>query len=74
MNCCGVYRVWRYLVLRRRTGQAQNIDAVITNRGPGSLAVRCPACPEVGFNIKRRLDTVPADKGKREQLLETSGT
>ncbi|KAJ7629937.1 hypothetical protein B0H17DRAFT_962520, partial [Mycena rosella] len=57
-----VYRVWRYLALRRRMGQAQNIDAIITNPRPGSLAVRCPACPEVGFNIdKATLDTVLAD-------------
>ncbi|KAJ7610530.1 hypothetical protein B0H17DRAFT_1221284 [Mycena rosella] len=63
-----VYRVWR-----RRTGQAQNIDAVITNRWPGSLAVRCPACPEVGVNIdKATLDTVPADKRHTVTLFLSS--
>ncbi|KAJ7753086.1 hypothetical protein DFH07DRAFT_744589 [Mycena maculata] len=46
-----VVRVWRHLAMRRRSGQAQGIDSVITNRRENSLAVRCPSCPEVGFNL-----------------------
>ncbi|KAJ7791866.1 hypothetical protein B0H13DRAFT_1675855 [Mycena leptocephala] len=45
------YRIWRYLALQRRTGQAHGIDHLMPHRRPGSLTVRCPACPEVGFNI-----------------------
>ncbi|KAJ6559495.1 hypothetical protein DFH09DRAFT_1316801 [Mycena vulgaris] len=45
------YRIWRYLALQRRTGQAQGIDKHVPHRRPGSLTLRCPACPEVGFNI-----------------------
>ncbi|KAJ7710868.1 hypothetical protein B0H17DRAFT_1324341 [Mycena rosella] len=47
------YRIWRYLALERRTGQAtaHGIDPHVPHRNAGSLTVRCPACPEVGFNI-----------------------
>ncbi|KAJ7504835.1 hypothetical protein B0H11DRAFT_2343124 [Mycena galericulata] len=45
------YRIWRYLALERRTGQAHGIDQYVPHRRPGSLTLRCPACPEVGFNI-----------------------
>ncbi|KAJ7235748.1 hypothetical protein B0H12DRAFT_1076022 [Mycena haematopus] len=45
------YRIWRFLALERRTGQAHGIDKFVPHRRPGSLTVRCPACPEVGFNV-----------------------
>ncbi|KAJ7476287.1 hypothetical protein B0H11DRAFT_1727305 [Mycena galericulata] len=45
------HRIWRYLALQRRTGQAHGIDAFVPHRREGSLTLRCPACPEVGFNI-----------------------
>ncbi|KAK6992758.1 hypothetical protein R3P38DRAFT_141697 [Favolaschia claudopus] len=48
-----VGRLWRNFTARRRSGQAQDIDTVITNRRPDSLAIRCPACPEVGFNVDK---------------------
>ncbi|KAJ7724933.1 hypothetical protein DFH07DRAFT_971050 [Mycena maculata] len=58
-----VVRVWRHLVMRRRSGQAQGIDSVITNRRENSLAVRCPSCPEVGFNVdKATIEAAPRDK------------
>ncbi|KAJ7715353.1 hypothetical protein B0H16DRAFT_1339969, partial [Mycena metata] len=44
-------RLWRFLALQRRSGQAHNIDVFVPHRRPGSLTIRCPACPEVGFNI-----------------------
>lgn len=47
-----VMRLWRYLAIRRRSGQDHNIDKVLKHRRPESLTVRCPACPEVGFNIE----------------------
>ncbi|KAJ7681689.1 hypothetical protein B0H17DRAFT_942799 [Mycena rosella] len=69
-----VYRVWRYLALRHRTGQAQNIDAVITNRRPGSSAVRCPACLEVGFNIdKATLDALMQHRHTVTLFLSSDG-
>ncbi|KAJ7073391.1 hypothetical protein B0H15DRAFT_963765 [Mycena belliarum] len=48
-----VVRVWRHLALRRRSGQAQQIDVMFPTRRPGSLAVRCPACPEIGVNVDK---------------------
>ncbi|KAF8144371.1 hypothetical protein K438DRAFT_1435719, partial [Mycena galopus ATCC 62051] len=44
-------RIWRYLTLQRRTGQAHGIDEHVPHRRAASLALRCPACPEVGFNM-----------------------
>ncbi len=43
-------RIWRHLAERRWSGQEHNIDNKVPNRRPDSLAVHCPACPEVGFN------------------------
>ncbi|TFK61727.1 hypothetical protein BDN72DRAFT_777913 [Pluteus cervinus] len=46
-----VARIWRYLATLRRSGQFFGIDDHLANRRPGSLALRCPACPEIGFNV-----------------------
>lgn len=46
-----VMRVWRHLAERRRSGQEHGIDAQVPHRRPNSLAVRCPVCPEIGFNV-----------------------
>ncbi|KAJ3565608.1 hypothetical protein NP233_g7520 [Leucocoprinus birnbaumii] len=45
-------RFWRYLALLRRLGVVHNIHTILTHRRPGSLAVQCPACPEIGFNVE----------------------
>ncbi|KAJ7645719.1 hypothetical protein B0H17DRAFT_959474 [Mycena rosella] len=67
------YRALQKLTNNVFPHKVQNIDAVITNRRPGSLAVRCPACPEVGFNIdKATLDAVPADKRHTVTLFLSS--
>lgn len=47
-----VMRVWRHLAERGRSGQEHGIDSEVPYRRCNSLAVRCPACPEVGFNIE----------------------
>ncbi|KAF8326719.1 hypothetical protein F5887DRAFT_899624 [Amanita rubescens] len=47
-----VERIWRHLATLRRSGQAHGIDGIISHRRSNSLAVRCPACPEPGFNIE----------------------
>ncbi|KAF8188609.1 hypothetical protein K438DRAFT_1722560 [Mycena galopus ATCC 62051] len=44
-------RIWRYLTLQRHTGQAHGIDELVPHQCAASLAVQCPACPEVGFNM-----------------------
>ncbi|KAF7307959.1 hypothetical protein MKEN_01157100 [Mycena kentingensis (nom. inval.)] len=57
------FRYWRYLATERRSGQAHNIDVYVPHRLAGSLAVCCPACPEVGYNItKAEIDAVPHEK------------
>jgi len=37
----------------RRMGQFHGIDNILSHRRGESLAVRCPACPEVGFNVSK---------------------
>lgn len=44
--------LWHYLALHHHSGQDHNIDSVLTHQRPGSLVVRCPTCPEAGFNVE----------------------
>ncbi|KAJ7777666.1 hypothetical protein DFH07DRAFT_951315 [Mycena maculata] len=69
------YRIWRFLALKRRTGQSHGIDAWVPNRAPGSLAVRCPACPEVGYNISEETmkNAMDSEKHKFTLYLSTDG-
>jgi hypothetical protein len=46
-----VVRVWRVLTMEKRSGQAHGIDSIINQQPPGSLLVRCPACPRPSFNM-----------------------
>jgi hypothetical protein len=62
-----VQRVWRYLANQRRAGQAHGIDAILTQRRPGSLTVRCPSCPEIGFNIDKKT----IDEAKESEMYVT---
>ena len=48
-----VARVYTHLAAVRRSGQAHNADSVLTHRRPHSIAIRCPACPEIGVNIDK---------------------
>jgi hypothetical protein len=41
------------LAVRRRSGQEHGIDDELPGRRPCSLAVRCPACPEIGINVDK---------------------
>jgi hypothetical protein len=50
-----VYRVWIHLALVRRRGQTHGIDELMLGRRANSLAVRCPACPEIGFNVEKHV-------------------
>lgn len=46
-----VFRVWIHLSGLRRRGQAFNIDDLLKGRREHSLAIPCPACPEVHVNV-----------------------
>ncbi|KAF8520555.1 hypothetical protein JB92DRAFT_2786172 [Gautieria morchelliformis] len=46
-----VVRMWHHLVALKHSGQVHGIDSVLSHRTPGTLAVRCPACPEDNFNM-----------------------
>jgi len=50
-----VFRVWMHLSTLRRHGQTHGSDKVIPIWG-NSLAIRCPACPQVNFNVN--LETI----------------
>ncbi|KAF7288964.1 hypothetical protein MIND_01413000 [Mycena indigotica] len=63
-------RLWRYLALERRTGQAHNFDVHVPHRRLQSLALRCPACPEVGFNIDAEMiDSAPENEKHKYTLF-----
>ncbi|KAJ7922740.1 hypothetical protein B0H13DRAFT_2408030 [Mycena leptocephala] len=67
------YRIWRYLALQHRTGQAHGIDHLMPHRRPGSLTVRCPACPEVGFNISPETMKAALESEQHKFKLYLSG-
>ncbi|KAG6836333.1 hypothetical protein H0H93_009029 [Arthromyces matolae] len=46
-------RIWNHLAMKRRSGQSHGIDDLLPDRRDASLAVRCPACPEIGFNLQQ---------------------
>ncbi|KAG6848173.1 hypothetical protein H0H93_002703 [Arthromyces matolae] len=54
---------------------AHRIDQHFQHRRPGSLAVRCPACPEIGFNIEKDvIDRAREDEAhKYTFFLSTDG-
>ncbi|TFK59425.1 hypothetical protein BDN72DRAFT_780779 [Pluteus cervinus] len=58
-ECCRVLRLWQLLASNRRSGQAHRIDTLLPHRSPGSVAVRCFACPEVGFNLENFIRYYP---------------
>ncbi|KAJ7723265.1 hypothetical protein B0H16DRAFT_1737330 [Mycena metata] len=66
-----IVRVWRNIVMRRRAGQTLtlNIDHIIVNRRPNSLAVRCPACPEVDFNVEKAVIDAARENKKHKYTL-----
>jgi hypothetical protein len=54
-----VVRVWNHLALVRRMGQFHGIDYHLPHRRPNSLATRCAARPDIGFNVdKETVDKV----------------
>ncbi|KAF7291286.1 hypothetical protein MIND_01272500 [Mycena indigotica] len=64
------FRIWRFLALERRAGQQHGIDSHVPHRTEGGLATRCPACPEVGFNISRaEIDALPDDLKYTSRLV-----
>ncbi|KAJ3571473.1 hypothetical protein NP233_g3732 [Leucocoprinus birnbaumii] len=46
-----VMRFWRILALLHRLGVEHDIQIILDHCRPGSIAVWCPACPEIGFNV-----------------------
>ncbi|KAF8185780.1 hypothetical protein K438DRAFT_1765569 [Mycena galopus ATCC 62051] len=68
-------RIWRYLTLQRRTGQAHGIDELVPHRHAASLAVRCPACPEVSFNMscEEMANATKEERHKYTLFLSTDG-
>ncbi|KAJ7438353.1 hypothetical protein FB451DRAFT_1570308 [Mycena latifolia] len=69
------YRIWRYLALARRTGVAHGINRHVPHRQPNSLTVRCPACPEVGYNISEETinNALESDMHKFTLFLSVDG-
>jgi hypothetical protein len=55
MEMTRVYQAWTHLASVRRRGQTHGIDRVISSRRANSLAIPCPACPELGFNVDKHV-------------------
>ncbi|KAF8174422.1 hypothetical protein K438DRAFT_2023128 [Mycena galopus ATCC 62051] len=66
-------RIWRYLTLQRRTGQAHGIDEFVAHRRAASLALQCPACPEVGFNMTPEEMANTSEEERHKYTLYLSG-
>ncbi|RXW12071.1 hypothetical protein EST38_g13783 [Candolleomyces aberdarensis] len=67
-----VSRIWRHLSDVRHAGQAHGIDELLPLRRKGSIATRCPACPEVGVNISQEvIDAAHEDETCVPLLLRT---
>ncbi|KAF7300128.1 CxC2 domain-containing protein [Mycena kentingensis (nom. inval.)] len=66
-----VIRIYNYLTLRKRAGQAHGIDGVLSHRRAGNLLVWCPACPEPGFNSDPVSSTTPAELRHLNQIQRT---
>jgi len=49
-----VYRVWNHMAQLRRSGQCHSFDDALPHRRKSSVTVRCPACPEVHFNVDQK--------------------
>jgi hypothetical protein len=62
-----VFRVWIHLSTLRRRGQAHGSDKVIPLWGD-SLAIRCPACPQVHLNVD--LETIIQALGDEVYVTE----
>jgi hypothetical protein len=47
--------------MQKRSGQLHGIDQILCHRMPGSVIVRCPACPEADFNMNENWEDTPPD-------------
>lgn len=54
-------REWRHLKALRRAGRAHDKGGAAETQ-PGSLCMRCPACPRPGFNLPEDWRDTPEDK------------
>ncbi|KAJ7488488.1 hypothetical protein B0H11DRAFT_1912979 [Mycena galericulata] len=48
-------RLWAMLTTKKRMGQMHRIDDVLPYRPKGNLVLYCPACPEPGFNMDKKM-------------------
>jgi hypothetical protein len=56
-----VAQIWKVVAMRKRSGQLHGIDRLLPHRQPGSVIVRCPACPEPFFNMDKDWKSTPQD-------------
>ncbi|KAF7797546.1 hypothetical protein EIP86_008746 [Pleurotus ostreatoroseus] len=54
-------REWQHLKMLKRAGRSYEEDGVAATK-PGSLCLRCPACPRPGFNLPKDWKDAPRDK------------
>ncbi|KAF6747941.1 hypothetical protein DFP72DRAFT_853943 [Ephemerocybe angulata] len=66
---CRVSRVWRYLSSQRQSGQAHEIDRLLKEGRFHTIVVRCPACPDVGFNVEKAEIELAGEDEKHKYTL-----
>ncbi|KAL0567206.1 hypothetical protein V5O48_014794 [Marasmius crinis-equi] len=57
-----VVRQWRFLKLLKRAGIGNVEEVDLDDLDPGSLAIRCPACPTPGVNMPDTLEGINPDE------------
>ncbi|KAF6750008.1 hypothetical protein DFP72DRAFT_851984 [Ephemerocybe angulata] len=66
---CRVSRVWRYLSSQRQSGQSHEIDRLLKEGRFKTIIVRCPACPDIGFNIEKAEIELAGEDEKHKYTL-----
>lgn len=57
-------RVWRALQIRKRAGEFHGMQALTGDASDFFLALKCPACPQPGFNMPLKWSVEPSDEDR----------
>lgn len=57
-----VVRVWRSIQARKCSGEYHGMKELLGDNSEFFLAVKCPACPQPGFNMHWRVDVSEENK------------
>lgn len=55
-------RVWRALQINKRSGKYHGMQLLMKDASESFLCLKCPACPQPGFNMEWRVEVSDADR------------